>query len=77
MESTSSVASIPAYPSMLDRCDGAPTHDSSIQSDSDIFTQPVARKPIDPQRGGTGRDDGAIEAFERQPDERAPRRPYL
>ena len=76
MESTSSVTALPMHPSMFDRCAWEPQQGPGLQSDSDVFTQPVARKPIDPQCGGAGDGGSAIAPFELQPDEHAPRFSY-
>ena len=76
MESTSSVTALPSYPSMFDRCDGKPEQGPGLKTDSDVFTQPVARRPIDSQCGGAGDGGNTIAPFEQQPDERAARFSY-
>jgi hypothetical protein len=55
---------------MLDRGFEGPAQDPDLQSDTDVFTQPVARRPIHPQSGCADDDNGAIAAFKPDPDER-------
>ena len=76
MESSSSVTALPTYPSMSDRFAGEQEQGLGLQSDSDIFTQPVARKPIDPHCGGSGNGDGEMAPCELQSEERAARLSY-
>jgi hypothetical protein len=76
MESTSSVAAVGTYQFMFDRGLEEPTEGPATQSDTEVFTQPVARKPIDPQSGGADHDGGAISTHERQPDDHATRLGY-
>jgi hypothetical protein len=76
MECTSSVTAHPAYQSVLDRCAGEPAQGPNNRPDTDIYTQPVARKPIDPQCGGADHDGGAVDACEPEPDGHAPRLDY-
>jgi hypothetical protein len=76
MESTSSVTSLPVYPCVLDRFAGEAAQGPTTQPDTNIFTQPVARKPIDPQCGGADHAGGANPAFEPQLDDHAPRLDY-
>jgi hypothetical protein len=76
MESTSSVAAVGTYQSMFDRGLEKPAQGPAMQSDTEVFTQPVARKPIDPQCGGADHDGGAIATHEQQPDDHASRLDY-
>jgi hypothetical protein len=61
---------------MSGRCDGEQVQGLGLQTDSDIFTQPIARKPIDPRCGGAGDGGSTLTPYELQAEERAARFSY-
>jgi hypothetical protein len=68
MDSTSSVAALPTYPSLLDDGLGQDGLGPTMQTNPEIsFTQPVASRPIDQPSGDTDGDgdgdDSAVGAF--------------
>jgi hypothetical protein len=76
MESSPPVTSRPTYQSMFDRAAEETEQGPELQSDSDVYTQPVARRPIDPQCGGAGDGGGIIAPFDQRANEHAPRLSY-
>jgi hypothetical protein len=72
MDSTSSIAGFSTYPSALSRgLDEAAFGQNPQLDPENSFTQPVASRPIDPQRGDSdsdGDDDSSIGALDQHTD---------